>query len=116
METTMGTRNIRIDLGHVDFDSLETDDDFRREAQRILPKAIVQLGEAVGEKAWTATQKGLKGPGIKLSTSSSDKRQTKVHPRIRAKLQTRNQHQRQKGSRKRYHPAIARTKTIGMIF
>ena len=72
--TTVGTRNTRIDLGHIDFDSLETDDDFRREAQRILPKAIVQLGEAVGEEAWAALQKGLKGPGIKLNTSSSDKR------------------------------------------
>ncbi len=70
----MGIRNIKIDLGHVDFDSLETDEDVRQEAQRILPRAIVQLGETVGEEAWTALQKGLKGPGIKLNTSSSDKR------------------------------------------
>ena len=70
----MGTRDIRIDLGQVDLGSLATDEDLRGEARRILPKAIVQLGEAVGEEAWNALQKGLKGPGIKLNTSSSDKR------------------------------------------
>ena len=70
----MGTRNIRIDLGQVDLGSLETDEDFRREARRILPKAVVQLGEALGEEAWNALQKGFKGPGIKMNTSSSDKR------------------------------------------
>ncbi len=70
----MGTPNIKIDLGRIDVDSLETDEDFLREARRILPKAIVQLGEAAGEEAWNELQKGLKGPGIKLNTSSSDKR------------------------------------------
>ncbi len=71
---TMGGRKVRLDIGSVDFDSLETDEDFRREARRILPVAIVQLGEAVGEEAWEALQKSLRRSGFKPTTSSSEKR------------------------------------------
>lgn len=67
-------KNIRIDLGHVDFDSLETDADFESAADRIMPKALVQIGEAVAETAWTELQKGLKKSGFKPNSSTSEKR------------------------------------------
>ena len=69
----MGISNISIDLGYVNFDLLKTDNDFRREAQRILPNAIVKMGESFGEKAWDTLQKSFKGSAIKMNTSSSDK-------------------------------------------
>ena len=71
----MTTHNIQIKLGHVDLSKLETDEDFHREARRSLPDVLVQVGEASGEIAWNAMQSGLKGiPGLKLNSSSSDKR------------------------------------------
>jgi hypothetical protein len=30
--------NLRLDFGHVDYEALKTDDDFRREAEKLLPK------------------------------------------------------------------------------
>lgn len=73
--TIMSKQNIRIDLGNVDFGSLHTEQDFRREASRLVPKALVQLGETAGEQAWTELQKGLRGiKGMKVNNSSSDKR------------------------------------------
>ena len=60
-------------MGHVDFDSLETDADFESAADRIMPKALVQIGEATAETAWTALQKSLKKSGFKPS-STSEKR------------------------------------------
>jgi hypothetical protein len=48
----MSTHTHKISLGHVDVSRLETEDDFRREAQRLLPNALVQVGEAAGEVAW----------------------------------------------------------------
>lgn len=70
----MATHNIRIDLGSVDFGSLHSDDDFRREAKRLLPAAMVKLGQEVGEKAWKALQDGFRGmPGIKVNSSSAER-------------------------------------------
>jgi hypothetical protein len=71
----MSTHTHKISLGNVDVSKLETEDDFRREAQRLLPNALVQVGEATGEVAWNELQKGFRGvPGFKANTSSSDKR------------------------------------------
>ncbi len=67
-------QQINIDFGSVDIASLDTDDEFHQEAKRLLPKALVQLGEIVGEKTWEDLQKSLKKPGGKLSASQSEKR------------------------------------------
>jgi transposase len=64
---------IRIEFRHVDLSGLETEDDFRREAKRLLPEALVQLGEAIGEETWNTLQKGLRGSKFKVNTSSSEK-------------------------------------------
>jgi len=65
----------KISFGNVDVSKLESEDDFRREAQRLLPNALVQVGEATGEVAWNELQKSFRGvPGFKANTSSSDKR------------------------------------------
>jgi hypothetical protein len=70
----MSTHTYKISLGHVDVSRLETDDDFRREAQRLLPNALVQVGETTGEVAWDELQKGFRGvSGFKANSSSNDK-------------------------------------------
>jgi hypothetical protein len=61
-------------LGHVDYDALESDADFEAVADRVLPKALVQIGEATAETAWTELQKGLKKSGLKPNSSTSEKR------------------------------------------
>ena len=67
--------NIRIDLGSVNYDLLNTDADYEVIANKILPKALVQIGEAAAETAWSGMQKALgKSQAVKLNTSSSDKR------------------------------------------
>ena len=66
----MGSEKICLTFCDVDFDSLQTDEDFRREAQRILPEVIVQLGEAIGEKAWDQVRKAL---GRSTSASASER-------------------------------------------
>jgi len=68
----MATHN--ISLGNVDVSRLETDEDFRREAKRLLPSALEQVGRAAGEEAWNAIRKAFHGPGMKRSTSPSEKR------------------------------------------
>lgn len=70
----MATITFNIRLGTVDFSKLETEADFRREAQRLLPDVLVQVGEKTGEVAWNELQKGFRGiPGFKANSSSSDK-------------------------------------------
>lgn len=72
---TVSTYTRRIDLGHVDVSKLQTDEDIRREAHRLLPEALVQIGEAAGETAWQELQRGLGSiRGFKVNSSSSDKR------------------------------------------
>jgi hypothetical protein len=72
----MATHTFNITLGTVDFSNLEAEADFRREAQRLLPAALVQVGEAAGEVAWEELQKGFRGiPGFKVNSPSSDKQQ-----------------------------------------
>ena len=70
----MSTLTFSIPLGSVDLDKLLTDDDYRREAQRLLPDALTRIGEKTAEVAWNELQKGFRGiPGFKANSSSSDK-------------------------------------------
>jgi len=71
---TMINRDIKIDLGRVDYDNLKTDEDIRREARRILPQVLAQIGEAMGEETWNLLQKSLKGSGLNTSASSVEKK------------------------------------------
>ena len=70
----MSKFEIDIDLSSVDFASLETEDDFRIEAKKLLPSALVKLGEAVGEKTWEELEKSFKGAGTKRNSSDFEKR------------------------------------------
>lgn len=66
--------DIEIDLKSVDFDSLETEEDFRTEAQKLLPEVLVQVGEAMAERTWEELQKEMQKSGIKSGASQSAKR------------------------------------------
>ena len=70
----MSTQTFSIPLGSVDLDKLETEDDFRREAHRLVPGAMIRIGEKTAEIAWNELQKSFRGiPGFKGNSSSSDK-------------------------------------------
>jgi hypothetical protein len=69
----MVNRKFKINLGNINYSTLKTDDDVRREAQRILPNVILQIGEVVGEEAWNALQKAFKGSMFKPNPSSAEK-------------------------------------------
>ena len=69
----MQNHQIKIEFGQVDLSSLETEEDFRREAKNLLPEALVQLGEAIGEETWNTLQEGKKGSKFKVNTSSAEK-------------------------------------------
>ncbi|MBD1835456.1 hypothetical protein H6F61_22930 [Cyanobacteria bacterium FACHB-472] len=69
----MQNHQIKIEFGQVDLSSLETEEDFRREAKNLLPEALVQLGEAIGEETWNTLQQGKKGSKFKVNTSSAEK-------------------------------------------
>jgi hypothetical protein len=76
---------MKIDLSTVDFSdisfstvdlaSLETEEEFRAEARRLLPAALGKVGEAVAEQTWEELQKTLLKPGSKAKSSTSEKRQ-----------------------------------------
>lgn len=66
--------DIKIDLGRVDYDTLKTDEDIRREARRILPLVLAQIGEAMGEETWNLLQKSLQESGFNTSSSSVDRK------------------------------------------
>ncbi|MEH1824680.1 MAG: hypothetical protein V7L22_04810 [Nostoc sp.] len=70
----MSKFQIDIDFSSIDLASLETEEDFQREAKILLPKALVKLGESVGEKTWEELQQKLQATGAKLKSSPSEKR------------------------------------------
>ncbi len=71
----MSTFNFSIPLGSVDLDKLETDADFRRLAQRLVPDALTHIGEKTAEVAWNELQKSVRGiPGFKVNSSSDKSR------------------------------------------
>jgi len=55
----MSEVSIQVDLGTVDYDSLKTDEDFVREAQSRLPKAMEAMGNLIGEQMWSGIQKAF---------------------------------------------------------
>ncbi len=66
--------HIKIDFKSVDFASLDTDEDFRKEAQRLLPQTLVLVGEAMAETTWEELQKEMQKSGMKSGASQSAKR------------------------------------------
>jgi hypothetical protein len=64
-----------ISFSSVDLSMLETEDEFRAEARRLLPSALLKVGEAVAEQTWEELQKTLLKPGSKAKSSTSEKRQ-----------------------------------------
>ena len=63
---------IRLDLSAVDLAGLQTDADFVREARKLLPGALEELGQAMAEVAWDR-QAAAKGPPVKYR-GAADKR------------------------------------------
>jgi hypothetical protein len=59
----MSKFEIDIDFDNVDFSELETEEDFRAEAKKLLPAALVQFGEAVAVKTWEEMQTKMSGKG-----------------------------------------------------
>jgi glucose/arabinose dehydrogenase len=53
--------------------TMETQENFRREAERLPPETLVPLGEAIGEETWNILQKGVRGSKLKVNTSSREK-------------------------------------------
>jgi hypothetical protein len=49
---TVTKHELRLDLTRLDLGGLQTDDDFRRAARLLLPAALEELGQAIGEAAW----------------------------------------------------------------
>ncbi len=69
----MANPKLNINLGHVNYSTLRTDDDIQREAQRILPNVILQIGEVIGEVKWNLLQKTIKESIFKTSLPSANK-------------------------------------------
>lgn len=67
------THTYSVNIDSCDLDSLESDEDFDREAERLLPGVLEQLGRATGEVAWDTLQEGLKVPGFAPNRSPSAK-------------------------------------------
>lgn len=70
----MSTITFSIPLGSVNLDGLNTDEDFRREAERLLPDALTNIGEKTAEFTLSELQKRFRGiAGFKVNTSVGDK-------------------------------------------
>jgi len=63
-----------ISIGSVDLDALNTDQEIRTAAQKLVPDALREMGKAAAEVTWNELQKAFRGPGLKASNSASDKR------------------------------------------
>lgn len=70
----MSKYQINIDFTNVDLTSLETDEDFKKQAKLLLPQALVKLGETVGEKTWEELNNTQNKAGTKQKFSQSEKR------------------------------------------
>jgi len=70
----MSKFQIDIDFSDVDLNSLETEEDFKREAKILLPQALQKLGESIAEQTWEELQKNLKQGGSKSKGSPLEKR------------------------------------------
>jgi hypothetical protein len=65
----MATHNFLLPLGPVNTSRLVTDEDFRREADRLLPDMLEKKGRAIGEQMLKQTMAALGGV-----SSASDRR------------------------------------------
>jgi hypothetical protein len=65
---------IRLDLSGVDLAALQTDGDFRREAARLLPAALEELGQALGEAAWERQRTDPPSPPVKHPAAAGELR------------------------------------------
>ncbi|MBE9003685.1 hypothetical protein IQ259_01235 [Fortiea sp. LEGE XX443] len=70
----MSKFQIDIDFSSIELNTLDTDEDFKREAKTLLPQALQKLGESVGEQTWEELQKNLKQVGSKSKGSQLEKR------------------------------------------
>lgn len=53
----MSDLKFEIKLGEVDYDKLNSDADFRAEAERLLPEAMKQASKGLAEGMWKAVEK-----------------------------------------------------------
>jgi hypothetical protein len=60
----MARHEIQLDLRGVDLATLHTDDDIRREARRLLPAALEDLGQALAEAAWAGVREKTPSPAV----------------------------------------------------
>jgi hypothetical protein len=60
-----------LNIGQVDISKVQTEEDFRQEASRLVPSLMAQSGEKIGEKAWEELQEGL--GNMVASSSASEK-------------------------------------------
>ena len=70
----MADVNVKIDLGHINIESLDTEDAIRAAAKRLVPNLLKGIGESGAEVMWKQLQKAFSGPGIKANNSASEKR------------------------------------------
>ena len=70
----MANVKMQFDLNHIDVTNLNTEIDFRRKAQEILPDILATIGEETGKALWDEMQKSFrKIRGLKVNHSHSDK-------------------------------------------
>lgn len=66
--------DVEINLGEIEFGALNTEEEIRAEARKLVPKALRKIGEASAETLWIQMQKAFRGSGFKANHSSLDKR------------------------------------------
>lgn len=55
----MPEKKLEFDLEGIDYDNLNTEADFKKEAKRLLPAAMKMAGKRVAEAFWKETHKSL---------------------------------------------------------
>ncbi|MEQ8853591.1 hypothetical protein [Gimesia sp.] len=55
----MPDKKLEFDLEGIDYDKLNTEADFKKEAKRLLPAAMNMAGSKVAEAFWKTTHKSL---------------------------------------------------------
>lgn len=67
----MAKLNYRIDLKHLDVSAIQSDADIKRTAKKLLPGALIEIGEDAGAKSWDAMANEMrKLKGFKASPAS----------------------------------------------
>ena len=74
----MTGRRFTVPTERVDFDALRTEEDYRREAGRLLPAVLAQLSGEAADAAWDKSRKTYEGIGGMSGTpSDADKERFK---------------------------------------